>query len=136
MAIKYTVVQRENPAHREMGKQFLAQVKYTDETTFQQICEMISLRSLMTRSDVETVLSALIQILVVQTMNSRAVQLGEFGSVSLAMRSEPVADPKDFKKANIRGLHYVFAPGAQLRSALQGARFKAFSVPKTPEVSE
>lgn len=124
MSILYVVRKGSNPKNRNL-EVYQGRFKQTIHLSKTTMAKDISDACSATASDVEGVIASLAQVMMRQMEQGYIVRLGEFGSFKLSISSELASDKDSFTKSMIRGLRVVFTPGAQLRTALDGATFQA-----------
>ncbi len=101
-----------------------ANPKYRNKIGIDEICQVISLRSLLTEVDVKSILQAFLTNLSVLLMQSYTVRLGDLGYVTSAIKTDQVANAKDYTTSNIRKAHPVFVPSTILKREMRTVSFK------------
>jgi predicted histone-like DNA-binding protein len=122
--MKYRVIERSNPIHREEPKKKYANPVHAGKLTIKDFAKEISGRSSLTRGDIENVLNNFLDVLPVFLSLGQSVHLGDFGTLRLNLVCEGVEADKDFTAANIKGTKVIFTPGVELKERLKGITFE------------
>ena len=75
------------------------------------------------RGTVKGVLSDMCECLVEQLLNGNKIQLGELGTFSISISSEPAESLDKFTAKNIKAVNILFAPGEEFENLLSRAEF-------------
>ena len=75
------------------------------------------------RGTVKGVLSDMCECLVEQLLNGNKIQLGELGTFSISISSEPAESLDKFTAKNIKAVKILFAPGEEFENLLSRAEF-------------
>ena len=75
------------------------------------------------RGTVKGVLSDMCECLVEQLLNGNKIQLGELGTFSISISSEPAESLDKFSAKNIKAVNILFAPGEEFENLLSRAEF-------------
>ena len=126
MSIKYIVRKAKNPQDSE-AVVYGGRFKMTERVDFMKLCNLISDQCSVTPSDVKGIISALVNQIKNEVIDSHIVRLGDFGSLRAEVRSNLAVTKEDFGKNNLKGLKMVFTPGSQFKTAAAGARFSALT---------
>jgi hypothetical protein len=117
--IQYKLVNRVDPLLNE-GELKIAPVPiYRGDSDFQLICQLVSERSLLTEADVEAILQAFVTKASIYLLNSRVVQMGDLGYLTVALKTDQVDNPDNYTRSNIRKVHVVFVPSNRVRANLK-----------------
>lgn len=123
MSISYKLVERAVAGSTDQ-KKWGAQIIYRDEVSFEQLTELISLRSLMCRSDVLHIINTMLEYISYHLRASHNVSLGSFGTLLTTLQTEQVSDPKDYTRSHIRRSRICFKPGQLVREELGAVTFQ------------
>lgn len=100
---------------------FYPAVVYSGTITQNQLTDLISAKTTVTRADVVCVLSALEEAIAEKLANSHSVRLSDVGSFSTSIRStEGEAKKEDVDANHIKRVRVVFRPSATMRNRLNG----------------
>ncbi len=108
-------------------RMFRANPKYRNKIGIDEICQVISLRSLLTEVDVKSILQAFLTNLSVLLMQSYTVRLGDLGYITSAIKTDQVAKVEDYTASNIRKAHPVFVPSTMLKREMRTVSYKLVS---------
>lgn len=98
---------------------FYPAVAYTGTITQNQLAELISAKTTVTRADVVCVLAALEEAIAEKLANSCAVRLGDVGSFTTSIRSKGgEANKENINVNHINRVRTVFHPSATLKRRL------------------
>lgn len=120
--MKIKLVQRANPANRASVK-YYANAVNAGKKDLKTIAKAISGRSLLTRGDIENVLSNFVDELPELLKDGFSIQLGEFGTMRLSLSSEGADTPEAFNTGSISS-KVIFTPGTELKKELSDIRYE------------
>ena len=99
---------------------FYPAVVYTGTVTQNQLTDLISAKTTVTRADVVCVLAALEEAIAEKLANSQAVRLGDVGSFVTSIRSTGGETDKDSVKADrIKTVRALFHPSVTMKRRLK-----------------
>ena len=98
-----------------------ANMVYNGEVTFEDIVKMVSLRSLLTGTDVVAVVRALVDNISLNILASRTVRLDGFGTFGLGISTGQANSEDEFTWGLFRKSRYTFRPSMSVKSVLQSA---------------
>ena len=98
-----------------------ANMVYNGEVTFEDIVKMVSLRSLLTGTDVVAVVRALVDNISLNILASRTVRLDGFGTFGLGISTGQANSEDEFTWGLLRKSRYTFRPSMSVKSVLQSA---------------
>ena len=124
MAIFYNKVERPVPGEPQT-KKWYAVLKVVNQVGEKEVARQIADETTLNPKEAETALSQLQKILARMLLDSKSVQLGDWGSFHLTCNSvghdtRAEVGPSSIKKLNIR-----FSPGKALKNAIANAAFEA-----------
>jgi predicted histone-like DNA-binding protein len=126
MALKFRTVEKMILMGNEAGKvKTIAIAKTNGYCDTEKLCELISARSSISSADVKAVFDSLNWVMYMELRSGNIVQLGEFGSFRLSIRSRST-DTEDELRApsHIKKAHILFTPGASLRQTKNNVKFE------------
>lgn len=127
MPIKYTVVQKGNPADKAAPKKFYANTKADGEVTFRSLSKEIAAGSTtVSDTDVLAVLNDLTKILAKHLSEGKIVRFGDFGSFQVSISSEGAEEESKVTAASIKSAKINFRPGIDLKEMLAMAKFEKY----------
>jgi predicted histone-like DNA-binding protein len=122
MPLKLKKIERTNPANRADTKWYLT--KDSGNTIdLDGIAREIQDRSAMTKGDILSVLSNLIQVLPSHLKQGDSVRLGGLGSFRLSVSSEGAVDAATLSAKNVKNARVVFYPGVELKKELSDVSY-------------
>jgi predicted histone-like DNA-binding protein len=124
MAVKYTVVARGKPGDPEAPKKYHPMVKSTGKTTLRDLAERIAEISTVSSVDVVAVLEALLTIIPRELADGNIVNLGDFGTFRLRVRSTGSDSEEEVTARNIIQAFARFRPGKRFKKTLDNASFE------------
>ena len=127
--IHYRLYQNNN-VESEQYKKWYGRAVMTDTTDLNTLAERIQANCSMKKSDVQAVLTELVEVMRDELQSSHRVKLDGFGSFKIGLKSTGCDTSKDFSVTrNIKGLRVLFQPalkvsadGRRLRTFLDGCR--------------
>ena len=123
MAVNYNVVRKTNPLNQE-AVVYGANMLYCDEFTFEDVVKEVSLRSLLTGTDIVAVVRALVDNISMNILASRAVKLDGFGIFGLGISTGQADSEDEFTWGMFRKSRYTFRPSTAVKNVLQSALHK------------
>ncbi len=108
----------------DKATKYRANPMYRNKIGIDEICQIISLRSLLTEVDVKSILQAFLTNLSVLLMQSYTVRLGDLGYVTSAIKTDQVDDPEKYATSNIRKARPVFVPSSMLKREMRTVSYK------------
>jgi predicted histone-like DNA-binding protein len=123
----YSTVKRPNPKDKNKTALYYAQVHHSARATLSTLQDRLTQMSALSRGDVQSVLSNLLDVIKEQLRNGRIVELGELGSLYIGINSKGVANEKDFTSAQIKSGHINFRAGKDLKSVMKSLSFLKLS---------
>lgn len=120
----YRLVKRVNPLDREAEAGVGPVIVNRAVVNLEEICELLSERSLLCDSDIYQVVQALLTNATMRLLNSEAFNLGYMGYLALSIKTDLVKDPEEYRSSNVRKAVVRFYPSPRVRSELKGLLFK------------
>lgn len=121
--LKYKLVERGNPSDKTAAKKFYARPVKTGTKTVASLSTDIADISSLSRGDVNSVITNLVERIPKELLEGRSVSLGELGTLRIGFSSEGVDSEKDFHTSKIKGLKVIFTPGKLIKDELPKANF-------------
>ena len=123
MAVKYRVIPRGKPGDPDTPKKYYPSVSSTERIELQEISAQISEISTVSRIDTLAVLEGFLTVLPRTIAAGRIVQLGNFGSFWMKVRSEGSDTPEEVSSQNIINVLPKFTPGKEFKKILKNTGF-------------
>lgn len=123
MAILFNKVKRGNPSDLTAPKKWYPILKTLNRVDEKEVAKQISDETTLNRKEAEMALVQLEKILIRNLLDSKSVQVGDWGTLHLTCNGT-ASDTKDEVTArNINKLNIRFVPGQVLKDALAKAVF-------------
>ena len=126
MAIKFRVIEVNNKLNNKSKMLAYATQVSNQRVEINELSQMISERSAVSRADVKSVLDNLSWISKFLLMNGMRVSLGDLGSLSLRVRSKAADSKENFGRENLKVPSIKFYPGQELREGMRSISFNIF----------
>lgn len=126
MAIRFKVLEVPNKLNDKSSHLAYATQVSHGRVEINELSQMISERSALSRADVKAVLDNLSWISKFLLFNGMSVSLGDLGSLHTRIRSKATPTAKEFTVKNIRGASLIYRPGRELREAIRQVSFTPF----------
>lgn len=128
MSVLFRVVERGEPGVIGGGtKQFYAQGVSKGHVTLRELTAEISRMSTLSRPDVMAVLEALLELMPEKIAKGQIVQLGDFGSFFLTLRSSGSPVAQDVTSDSVIGNRLNFRPSSEIRDVLAAIKYRKAS---------
>lgn len=127
MSAKYNVVARGNPANPEAPKKYYASFTSSGKIKLRQLAEQIASISTVSSIDTLAVLEAFLQVVPKEMANGQIVDLGEFGSFKLRIKSDGQETPDAVSAKNITKIQPQFSPGKEFKKVIENTNFEKAS---------
>ena len=123
MSTKYNVVVRGNPADPEAPQKYYASIKSSGRVTLRELSRQIAEISTVSTVDTMAVLEGLLTIIPRQISNGNIVELGDFGTLWMSIRSDGSDKLEEVKAHNIKRVTARFNPGKEFKQVLSNTEF-------------
>ncbi|MFH1636461.1 MAG: HU family DNA-binding protein [Chloroflexota bacterium] len=127
MSVKYKVVARGNPQNPEAPKKYYANYISSGRVTLRDIANQIAQISTVSSIDMLAGLEALLQVIPQQLANGNIVELGDFGTFQLRLKSDGSETPDAVTAHNITKVASQFRPGKEFKKVLKNTEFEKAS---------
>lgn len=141
--INYRLVQDKSSNPKKSGKWY-AKAVVTETIELDDLSTRIQANCTAKKSDVQAVLSELIEVMATELQNGRRVKLNGFGAFKVGLTSRGAESKDKFEvQKHIKGLHIIFQPhtkktpeGKRTKVFLDGARMKQYQEFNTADQQE
>ena len=123
MSILFNRVERGNPQDKDAPKKWYPILKTLERVKEKDVAKEISDETTLNRKEAEMALIQLEKVLIRNLLNSKSVQLGDWGTFHLTCNSTPSDTKEEVSAGDIAKLNVRFVPGKTLKDALAGATF-------------
>ncbi len=117
----YVVQSRKNPRDPQIPPKYYLIARSIENIGLEAITEEIALATSLTRGDVDNTIKSLLDIIPKYLKMGFNVNLGEFGSYRLTMRSEGSDESDEAVPAKVTHIRPVFTPSPKLRKEISDA---------------
>jgi len=124
MTVKFSAVERGNPANPEAPKKYYPSVQSTGRVTLRDLAKSINAISTVSTPDTMAVLEALLATIPGELSRGNIVELGDFGNFWLRNTADGVEASEDVRSNQITNLMPRFIPGKEFRKALNVIEFE------------
>ena len=118
MTVKYSIISRKNPLNPSAPAKYYPSVKAAGRSNLRRIATRISEMSSLANADTLAVLECLLYVIPQELADGRIVELGDFGTYRLIVRTSGSEDSQDVNHTNILKARANFMPGKEFRKAL------------------
>jgi predicted histone-like DNA-binding protein len=123
MSVKYSIVERGNPAKPQDPKKFYPSIKASGRVTTRELVETASEMCSLTSSDLMGAIEIILSIIPQELAKGNIVELGDFGSFWLRINADGAENQEDVSADQINNVLPRFLPGAQFKWMLEKVRF-------------
>ena len=116
-------IARGNPGKPEAPAKFYASIKSSGRITLRELSQQIAEISTVSTVDTMAVLEGLLTIIPRQISNGNIVELGDFGTLWMSIRSEGSDTLEEVKANNIKRVTARFTPGQEFKQVLNNTEF-------------
>lgn len=122
--LKYKVVKQRNALDQNREEMYYVTLTRSTKFDLDQVAEMITERSSLTKGDVVATLVQLETIIPKLLIDGRRVELGNLGTFSLQAQSETSKDESEISWRSFKKLTTRFRPGKALKIHLSEVNFR------------
>lgn len=124
MTAKYTVVERGNPANPEAPKKYYPSVSSSGRANQRKLAQKAAAISTLSSIDLLAALEAFLQLIPEELADGNIVDLGEFGSFRLKIKSEGSLTAEAVNANNITNVLVQFMPGKAFKQVIVNTQFE------------
>ncbi|MDR1346018.1 MAG: HU family DNA-binding protein [Bacteroidales bacterium] len=124
MPVFYNKIEKSYPGNPAAPKKWYATLKRISLVKEKEVVKQIASGTAISRKEAEIALDQFQKVLIYLLSEGNSVQLGDWGSFHLTCGSEGQERKEDVTAATIRKVYIRFAPGKELKEALQKVSFK------------
>lgn len=124
MAAKYNIVERGNPAKPDAPKKYYPSVVSSGRTTQRKLAQRAASISTLSSIDLMAALEAFLQIIPEELAEGNIVDLGEFGSFRLKIKSEGSETAEAVSAHKITNVLVQFLPGKSFKKVVANTLFE------------
>ncbi|MCA9930880.1 MAG: HU family DNA-binding protein [Anaerolineales bacterium] len=124
MPAKYKVVQKVNPRDPQGARKFYPILVSNGRSNQRKLALEAADRSTLSDADMDAALTNLLALIPKHLAEGHIVDLGEFGSFRLTIRTDGEELAEDVTVRNIKKVGVRFVPGAAFRKTMEDTRFE------------
>jgi predicted histone-like DNA-binding protein len=124
MPAKYNVVARGNPSAPDAPKKYYPSFNSSGKTSARKLAEKAAGISTLSSIDMLAALEAFLQIIPAELAEGNIVDLGEFGSFRLKIKSEGSDTAEAVSAHNITNVLAQFTPGKAFKQVISNTEFQ------------
>jgi predicted histone-like DNA-binding protein len=124
MSIKFSVVERGNPANPEAPKKFYPSIQSSGRVTTRELAEQASQMSTLTTMDMMAAIESFLTIVPRELAKGNIVELGDFGNFWLRSSTEGTETAAEVRGAQVTSVLPRFIPGKEFKRMLDSAEFQ------------
>ena len=124
MPAKYNVVARGNPRDPDAPKKYYPSYVTTGRKTTRDLSEQIAQISTVSSIDMLAAIEALLKTIPTELAVGNIIDLGDFGSFSLRIKSDGSETPEAVNANNITNVLIQFRPGKAFKQANKTVEFR------------
>jgi predicted histone-like DNA-binding protein len=123
MSVKFNIIERANPIHREAPKKFYASIQSSGRVTTRELAERAAQMSTLTTVDMMAAIESFLAIVPAELAKGNIVELGDFGTFWLRTTSEGAEKAEDVRADQISSVLPRFNPGKEFKRVLDSIKF-------------
>jgi predicted histone-like DNA-binding protein len=126
MAVKYVVVARGNPQDRDAPPKYYPRVKSTGKANIQDVAERAADMSTFSPIDLAAAVETFLNVLPKELAVGRTVELGDFGTFSVRVRSVGSDTEGEVTSRNITRTVLAFRPGKRIKKIIDQIEYEPY----------
>ena len=123
MSVLFKTTAKKNPRDLTAKPKYYATAIQRDVTTIDELSQIISSNSTMSRADVYGVVIELLERINFELKEGRSVNLDKLGRFRLALRSEGADKPEEVTSRQIKSAKIIFSPAKEMREMLNTLKY-------------
>ncbi len=124
MSVRYKVITRTNPQKPEAPKKHYPQIQSTGKVTLRDLATKAAKRSTLSPIDIAASAEALLELVPEELADGKTVEMGEFGTFRLRVRTEGSDTAEEVTSRNITKTTMSFRPGKHPQKALDDIEYE------------
>jgi predicted histone-like DNA-binding protein len=127
MSINYKLVERGNPSNRELPKKFYALAVRKETVSIEKVANLVAGKTSLDHVDTEAAVKAVVDIIIHELEEGRAVQLGSLGTFAVRLSSEGAESADKFNVSAIKKAKVMYRPSRALEASARNYIFERLS---------
>ena len=124
MSVKYNVIKHGKPGDPAAPKKYYPSAVASGKLNLRAVAKRAAEMSTVSTPDTVAVIEALLSIILDEMGKGNVVNLGEFGSFWLKVKTEGAETPEGVTSSNITGVIPRFIPGKEFKEQLKAYSFE------------
>lgn len=124
MPAKYKVIEKVNPRDPQGVRKFYPSLQSNGRSNQRKLALEAADRSTLSDADMDAAMTNLLALIPKHLVEGQIVDLGEFGTFRLTIKTEGADLAEDVTVRNIKKVGVRFTPGAAFRKAMEDVRFE------------
>jgi len=121
--VLYSTVKHANLKDKSKPAKYYALVHHSARASLTTLAERLAQMSALSKGDVNSVLTNLIDVICEKLRNGNIIELGNLGSLYLRLKSKGEATAKDVNASSITSAHIRFRVGDDLQTTLKSLSY-------------
>jgi|GEM_PF-139140 len=121
--VLYTSVKRNNLKDKTKPAKYYAMIHHSARASLTTLADRLSQMSALSKGDVNSVLTNLIDVICEKLRNGNIVELGNLGNIYIGVRSKGETTAKEVTSTSIKSAHIRFLAGSELRTTLKSLSY-------------
>lgn len=123
MTVKFSIVERGNPANPQAPKKFYPFPQSTGRVSQRKLVETASRETALSTGDMLNALETILKIIPRELADGNIVELGDFGSFWIRLETEGADTADAVTPSNVKGALVRFTPGKLFKQTLETIQF-------------
>jgi len=124
MSVKFNVVERGNPSNPAAPKKFYPSPVSTDRVEMRGVVNRVAEMSTISTPDTMAAVESLLKVIPGYISEGRIVDLGDFGSFWLRLKSSGSDTEDQVSAENVKNVLVLFRPGPEFERILDDIKFR------------
>jgi len=116
--LKVKAVAKINPQKPDVAPQYYASAIHDEIVDMNKFATLVASQCSLGRSDVHALLLTMIDLIPSLLAEGKIVSLGELGTFSVNVKSEPADTPEKLSRKQVKGLNVVYRPSVMFKKKL------------------
>lgn len=127
MSINYKLVERGNPLDPAIPKKFYALAVRKETVSIGKVANLVAGKTSLDHVDTEAAVQAVVDVIINELQEGRAVQLGSLGTFSVRLTSEGAETADKFNVSDIKKAKISYRPSRELEASARNFKFEKVS---------
>ncbi len=123
MAVSFNIVAKKNPAKQSDPPKYYAQAVNSGTINLRELAKLITEKSTVKSADTMAVIEGLLEVIPAALADGKIIHIGDFGTFSLTIKSEGVADENKVTAHHVNKTNIRFRPGSEFKKVIANITF-------------